>query len=335
MTTARAQRPKQSGKSMGPKVNPTISVLESILTGGGHASIEHTSTRRHVGPSKDPATLASSSHIPSQISTRESSGPDLTRSRQKTQAQGTNPGTTTTNGSDASQTSLPPTVPTRETIIDGHTARSRETDIIEATKKSTSQLGITVDEKSQYVINGQTLAPGSPITLPGDDGPVTFRMLTLHSRTYIAVGTTKTVPLDGTTSTANALAFTRASNGDFVLHGTTLASGQPITIGRGTDRTTLRLTSVRGTPAIVVNNATTELLGHNAVSSSMGALPSITSLPATTNVSSDTILATRTAKASTSSTPTSTSKGFRTSRVSGLWLISLSVLIEQVWLRGG
>ena len=123
---------------------------------------------------------------------------------------------------------------------------------------------VSLNSKSQFVVNGQTLAPGTPITLDGEDGPVTFRMLTTSSHTFIAIGTSETVPLGGTTSIQSdaALAFTQASDGNFVLHGTTLASGKPVTIGTGSFQTTLRMTTVNSTPAIILDGSLTELLGH-------------------------------------------------------------------------
>lgn len=129
---------------------------------------------------------------------------------------------------------------------------------------------VSLNSRSQYVVDGQTLTPSSPITLTGNEGPVTFRMLMSSSSTFIAIGSTTTIPLIDDTSSAMPLAFTKASNGEFVLHGTTLASGKPITIGRGSDQTTLRMTTMGGIPAVVVDGATTKLLGHSSMAGSAG-----------------------------------------------------------------
>ena len=150
------------------------------------------------------------------------------------------------------------------------------------------QLKISTDSNGQYVVDGQTFAPSIPITLTRKDGPVTYRMLTTGTRTYIAVGTSTTVPLGAphseglSTGDVAALEFTRASNGDFVLHGTTLVSGLPITIGIGVSRTTLRITTIHHTPAVVVDGTLTERLVHDeksSTSASSTALPRITSAP--------------------------------------------------------
>ncbi|KAK5172279.1 uncharacterized protein LTR77_003917 [Saxophila tyrrhenica] len=147
---------------------------------------------------------------------------------------------------------------------------------------TTSDL-VSLNSKTQYVVSGQTLAPSSPITLEDNDGPVTFRMLTASSSTFIAIGTTTTVPLIPTTSDADPLAFTKASDGNFVLHGTTLADGKPITVGDRGDRTTLRMISVSGRPGVGVDGTTTRMLEHGHVSSNVAS--SSDSLPEITYVS--------------------------------------------------
>lgn len=143
---------------------------------------------------------------------------------------------------------------------------------------------ISKNSLSEYVINGETLAPSSPVTVTGEEGPVTIRMLTSSSRTLVALGTTTTLDTSGKSSSPSPLAFTRASDGNVVLHGTTLASGVLITIGDVGHRTTLRLTTVSNAPAIVVNGNTTELLGHNTQTRRPSVSKSI-SLPVITDVS--------------------------------------------------
>ena len=155
------------------------------------------------------------------------------------------------------------------------------------TSETFARPAISLDSKSHFIVDGKTLAPSLPITLQGKDGPVTFRMLTLSSSTYIAIDSSQPVPLAGDPETRTsshvmvALAFTQASDGNFVLNGTTLASGQPITLGTGDMRTTLRMTTVSSTPAVVLDGTTTELLGYQSspslpLSSITSPFPSIT-----------------------------------------------------------
>ncbi len=120
---------------------------------------------------------------------------------------------------------------------------------------------VRLNDKGQYIVDGQTLAPGSSIVLNGEAAPLTLAMLTSSSQTYIAIGTMRTITLTAPTSAA-ALAFTQASDGNLVIHGTTLVPGHPITLGTGSSRTTLRLTSMDNGPAIVLNGNTTEVLSH-------------------------------------------------------------------------
>jgi hypothetical protein len=175
----------------------------------------------------------------------------------------------------------------------GHADSSRQS------SPCSGQLQITVNSTSQYVVNGQTFAPNSPITLPGKEGPVTYHMLTSNSRTYVAIGTSSPVLLAGakekTTSTDDGLdlKFTRAPNGNFVLHGTTLVPGEPVTIGHGLSKTTLGVTTVNSTPAIVLGGSITELLGHYTSSNRIHPMSKF-SAPSETEAASVTVLPTRT-----------------------------------------
>ena len=113
------------------------------------------------------------------------------------------------------------------------------------------------NSKSSYIVGGQTFAPGSPITLGGESSVVTYRMLTSSSQTFIAVGTTTTVPLDDKASSSPISAFIEASRGNFVLHGTTLQSGESVTIGSRSLKSTLRMTTGRDPPELVVDASVT------------------------------------------------------------------------------
>lgn len=152
----------------------------------------------------------------------------------------------------------------------------------------------------EYVVGSQTLVPGTAITVGGGDEKVTYSMGTSGGDTWLAAGTsTRRVfhPAPTTSSSVDFddLAFTQASNGDFVLHGTTLEPGEPITIGSGQDRTTLAITSLQSLPAIVIDGTMTAQLSHAPVRanssislswSSMTAAAStptqVASIPATT-----------------------------------------------------
>lgn len=148
--------------------------------------------------------------------------------------------------------------------------------------QQTNQLRISTDSQGQYVVDGQIFAPGQPLTLSKEAGPATYRMLVKGGDTYIAIGTSTTVPFGTPTDDVAAMKFTRASDGNFVLHGTTLVSGEPITIGSGDSQTTLRMTTVHSNPAVIIDGTLTERLGHNTSSSqviSSNHLPVITNGP--------------------------------------------------------
>ncbi|KAK3719010.1 hypothetical protein LTR37_004573 [Vermiconidia calcicola] len=135
------------------------------------------------------------------------------------------------------------------------------------------------NSKSSYIVGGQTFAPGSPITLGGESSVVTYRMLTSSSQTFIAVGTTTTVPLDDKASSSPISAFIEASRGNFVLHGATLQSGESVTIGSSSSKSTLRMTTGRNPPELVVDESVTIPL-EPAATCNNSSLPAKTSLPA-------------------------------------------------------
>ena len=146
---------------------------------------------------------------------------------------------------------------------------------------SLTQSTISQDYRDSWIVNGETFAPGSVITLGGERDPKTFSMLTSIGHTFIAIGTSTTIPF-GTKSSANPpLDFTRASNGNFVLSGTTLKPGKPITIGSAGAETTLKVTLLNSTPAILLDGTATDLLGVATLSSDI-APSSATGLPVIT-----------------------------------------------------
>lgn len=132
-----------------------------------------------------------------------------------------------------------------------------------------------------------------------------YHMYTQGSLTLLALGTTRTLNLftmpasaasSGQISSSDAgLAFTQASNGNFVLRGTTLLPGDPVTIGTGTERTTLAITSIQSVPAIVIDGTATQKLTHPPIPST-----SATSLPPITEVPPDTVVPLPSIPASTS-----------------------------------
>lgn len=134
-----------------------------------------------------------------------------------------------------------------------------------------------------YAIGASTLSPGDVLTATEAEDRVTYSMVTRGSTTLFALGTTRTLgmlPLStqATQASGTELAFSQASNGNFVLNGTTLVPGKPVTIGSGSARTTLAVTSVQSMPVLVIDGLTTERLAHLPISTS-SALPKITHAP--------------------------------------------------------
>ena len=138
-------------------------------------------------------------------------------------------------------------------------------------------------------MDGHTFGAGTRLTLNVQRGPVTFQMLTTGSQTYIAIGTSTTIAVTGVDQkdkssirSLAALEFTRAPDGDFVLDGTTLTSGRPVTVGSGTSKTTLQITTVQHTPAVIIDGTLTRKLGHDEASSfgvPSASLPAVTTPP--------------------------------------------------------
>lgn len=148
-----------------------------------------------------------------------------------------------------------------------------------------------------YRIGSATMAPGSIVTATEEGDTVTYSMFTRGSTTLFAMGTTSTIAMAVESSAASSadgadLAFTQASDGNFVLDGTTLAPGRPITVGSGPDRTTLAITTFQSVPAIVIDGSLTERLTHPRVSSSSTpALPKIAHAPSSATFAPSRVLA--------------------------------------------
>lgn len=184
----------------------------------------------------------------------------------------------------------------------------------------------------EYQIGTHTLGPGSTATVGRGDDRMTYHMYTQGSRILLALGTTRTlnlftVPasgasLDETSSSDAGLAFTQASDGNFVLHGTTLLPGESVTIGTGRERTTLAITSLQSVPAIVIDGTATQKLTHPPIPSTSG-----TSLPAITEIPPDTIVPLPSIPASTSSED---SNGAGVSRPSFGVLVA-GILVIAAW----
>lgn len=217
-----------------------------------------------------------------------------------------------------------------QTPISGHA----DTTSSEGTSTTVGSLDISTDSQGQYIINGLTFAPGIPLTMTRDGGPVTFEMLTTGTQTYIAVGMSTTIRLDGanqqnrvSTDHLSALAFTRASDGIFVLHGTTLVPGSPVTIGSGISKTTLEITTIHHTPAVVVDGTLTQRLGYDEPSrvGIASASPADVTTPPLPSVSAPT----QTSREST----VSSGAGFATARYARCqnWSILALSLVAAVW----
>ena len=156
-------------------------------------------------------------------------------------------------------------------------------------ESSPPQLVTTVPGPDVYHVGGgtfhigtHTLARDSTATIGRGGRRRTYSMFTYRSETLLAVGTSRTLELyDASTrkTTADDLAFTQASDGNFVLDGTTLFPGRPITIGSGADRTKLAITSFQSMPAIVIDGSVTQQLAPDPISTN-SALPPVTSVSA-------------------------------------------------------
>lgn len=158
--------------------------------------------------------------------------------------------------------------------------------LVSDTRPRHSFAGHTVEHLSgsAFLLGSQTIAPGSTVTVGTGSGEATYSMFESKGATCLA-DETDTVkcgpdPSGRPSVDLDDLAFTRASNGNFVLDGTTLEPGEAITVGSGRDRTTVAMTSLQSAPAIVIDGTmTAQLSGFpNAMNSSS----SSTSLPAVT-----------------------------------------------------
>jgi hypothetical protein len=122
-------------------------------------------------------------------------------------------------------------------------------------------------------MDGYTFRLGTPLTLTDHNELGTYQMLTSGSQTYIAFGTSTTIAVTdldrkdkSSAKSLAALEFTQAPNGNFVLNGTTLSSDRPVTVGSGASRTTLQITTLQHTPAIIIDGTLTRKLGHDEAS---------------------------------------------------------------------
>lgn len=120
---------------------------------------------------------------------------------------------------------------------------------------------------SVYVVESQTLKPGSAVTIGHGQSAVIYRIIASAGHTWLAAGTSTTGPMresEAPTSSVDLgdLAFTRAPDGNFALDGTTLVSGKTVTVGSGKDKTTLAITSLQSVPAIVIDGSMTAQLSQ-------------------------------------------------------------------------
>ena len=119
------------------------------------------------------------------------------------------------------------------------------------------------------VVDGQTLALHSPITVTENGSPLTVQMLTSKGKTFIALGTTKTVRFGETpastkiheaTYAADSMTFTAGADGDLIIDGKTIRPGHVVTLKSGSEEITVGATSLREKPAVVIDGTTTEIL---------------------------------------------------------------------------
>lgn len=175
------------------------------------------------------------------------------------------------------------------TTRDGHVGSVASAGTISAISSAVNRPLVSAINNGGFVVNGETLVPGSAITIASQNSAVTASMFTDSSETYIALGTSTTiglgipdVPLSiVATYTAGSMTFASASDGGLVIDGTTLETGSEVTVGTGEARTALSLASVGGTPAVVVGGTTTEAFGSIGQANTQ-------SLPAVTDASSAT-----------------------------------------------
>lgn len=143
------------------------------------------------------------------------------------------------------------------------------------------------------VVDGEMLQTGQAITLGTGRTKTTLSLQTQAAgKTWLAYGTSVAIAIDPILpssspardlgSDEDGLAFTQASDGNFVLHGTTLLPGESITIGSGRSQTTLAVTTLQSGPAIVIDGRTTQQLAHPFTSTSRVSLPAVTQQPSGT-----------------------------------------------------
>ena len=101
------------------------------------------------------------------------------------------------------------------------------------------------------VVVGQTLAPGTSITLGSGSSTTIVALLTSHSHTILQVGTASPTQTQATISSVRASSrvpiviagstATASSSGDYIVAGQTLQPGSSITIGSGVSTTVIAL----------------------------------------------------------------------------------------------
>ncbi|TKA70140.1 hypothetical protein B0A49_07720 [Cryomyces minteri] len=117
---------------------------------------------------------------------------------------------------------------------------------------------------SAYVLSGQTLAPGHPITLGSGSSQTVISLATDSAGNSVVVMGSSTSALRFPTSAGalvlNGQTLTPASASEYIVAGQTLAPGHPITLGSGVSRTVVSLTTdAAGHSVVVVGSSTSTL----------------------------------------------------------------------------
>jgi hypothetical protein len=309
-------------KRVGP-MDPLASIVQSEM----ETNAEDTQVSTSHGPTTRSVGALKASTTPGQpFPERSISNPILSdQSQYPPKGTAGNP-ETTSEADDHSQSGSATYDPAHTGISTSFPSHSTEAQ--SSNMRDGTELSIRTNSIGQYVVNGQTFAPSQAITLSYDDNPVTFRMIVTDSSTWIAVGDTKTVPLVEHSSSKVPFAFTRASNGNFVLDGTTLKPSQPITVGATGHKTTLQYIMRSGVPAIILDGSTTELLTRPNVTLSShirsAGLPVITHASAPPHGSGISSAASETASKTSSGSSQIGSRFIVWHVLVGLWVIWLS-----------
>ncbi|CAF9920003.1 MAG: hypothetical protein ALECFALPRED_001402 [Alectoria fallacina] len=123
---------------------------------------------------------------------------------------------------------------------------------------------ITPNAQSQYIVSGQTLAPGSSITLGSGTSTTVLALQTSSGSTAVVFGpSTSLVPSAAGTEpvalTIGSQTITPNAESQYLVSGSTLAAGSTITLGSGSSTTVLALQTSGSQIALVYAPSTSVL----------------------------------------------------------------------------